>query len=280
MAKQRFGINDAYRGTVGTVIGYEWRGKWCLRAKPVFVKNPRTEAQQMNRELFREAVRFAGRMTSVLRLSLRTVALDLGMTECNRMVQLNHNCFAFDDEGQLKVDYASLVVAEGPVAPVAFSSLEVAEGCVKGTFERNPLHVRADSEDEVFVVALCPEAGDYCLSAPTLRRRQKVVFCLPDEWEGKEVHFYCFVRDYLGRASESQYLGCLVDGMGEALDGTGNGVDGEQREDFAFEDVASNDTIMRVVGGLEGGAVAHDELGVGGDHALGAPQDSGDELRE
>ena len=28
MAKQRFGINDAYRGSVGTVIGYEWRGKW------------------------------------------------------------------------------------------------------------------------------------------------------------------------------------------------------------------------------------------------------------
>lgn len=40
MAKQRFGINDAYRGSVGTVIGYQWRGQWCLRAKPRFVKNP------------------------------------------------------------------------------------------------------------------------------------------------------------------------------------------------------------------------------------------------
>jgi hypothetical protein len=273
MAKQRFGINDAYRGTVGTVIGYEWRGKWCLRSKPVFVKNPRTEAQQMNRDLFREAVRFAGRMTSVLRLSLRTSALDRGMTECNRMVQLNHSCFAFGDEGELVVNYGALVVAEGPVAPVAFSTLELQEGCVKGTFERNPLHARADSEDEVLVLAMCPEAGDYCLSAPTLRRRQKVAFCLPDEWEGKEVHFYSFVRDYLGRASESQYLGSLMDGADDERDGDG-------REELAFEDVATNDAVVGVVGGLEGGAVAHNEPGIRGYHALGAPHDGGDELRE
>ena len=57
MAKQRYGINDAYQGTVGTVIGYEWRGKWCLRARPRMVRNPRTEAQQVNREVFKCVVR-------------------------------------------------------------------------------------------------------------------------------------------------------------------------------------------------------------------------------
>ena len=273
MAKQRFGINDAYRGSVGTVIGYEWRGKWCVRAKPVFVKNPRTEAQQMNREVFREAVRFAGRLSYVLRLSLRTVAMDLGMTECNRMVQLNHSCFSLDGEGRLQVDYASMVVAEGPIAPVEFSTLEVRDGCVSGTFERNPLHARADSDDEVYVLALCPEMNDYCLSAPTLRRRQKVAFCLPDEWAGKEVHFYCFVRDYLGRASASSYLGSLVDGAD-------NEGDTDAQEQLALEDVASDNAVVGVVGGLEGGAVAHNVLGVRGNHTLGAPHDGGDELRE
>ena len=44
MAKQRNGINDAFRGSVGTVIGYEWRGQWCMRARPRYVHNPRTVA--------------------------------------------------------------------------------------------------------------------------------------------------------------------------------------------------------------------------------------------
>ena len=49
MAKQRYGINDGYRGTVGTVIGYLWRGKWCLRARPRYVNHPRTERQRAAR---------------------------------------------------------------------------------------------------------------------------------------------------------------------------------------------------------------------------------------
>ncbi len=62
MAKQRFGVNDAYRGTVGTVIGYEWRGRWCLRARPLHVRNPRTAKQQSNRQLFKQMVDLASHM--------------------------------------------------------------------------------------------------------------------------------------------------------------------------------------------------------------------------
>lgn len=67
MAKQRYGINDGYRGTVGTVIGYMWRGRWCLRARPRSVRNPRTEKQQHNRELFKQMVFLASAFKQALR---------------------------------------------------------------------------------------------------------------------------------------------------------------------------------------------------------------------
>ena len=51
MAKQHYGINGGYRGAVGTVIGYEWNGRWCLRSRPRRVHNPRTERQQQLRQL-------------------------------------------------------------------------------------------------------------------------------------------------------------------------------------------------------------------------------------
>ena len=62
-------------------------------------------------------------------------------------------------------------------------------------------------------------------------------------------------------------------GLGEEREANG-------RAEFTFEDIASNNAIMRIVDGLEGGAVGLDELGVGCRQSLGAAQEGGDEMFE
>ncbi len=62
------------------------------------------------------------------------------------------------------------------------------------------------------------------------------------------------------------------------MDGTDEETDLDGAAELALEDIASNDTIMRVVGGLEGFAVAHHKAVVGGNHALGAAEDGGYQL--
>ena len=120
MAKQRFGVNDAYRGTVGTVIGYEWRGRWCLRARPLHVRNPRTAKQQSNRQLFKQMVDLASHMKFALRKGLRGVSLGMHVTECNLFVKRNKECFSLDAEGRMVVDWERLIVSEGEVAAPVF----------------------------------------------------------------------------------------------------------------------------------------------------------------
>ena len=122
MAKQRFGINDAYRGTVGTVIGYEWRGKWCLRARPLRVHNPRTEKQQSNRMVFKQAVALAGTMKLALRKGLHNVSMGLHITECNLFVKRNKGCFSLGEDGKLEVDWENLIISEGSLAVPVFST--------------------------------------------------------------------------------------------------------------------------------------------------------------
>lgn len=112
MAKQRYGINDAYRGTVGIVIGYEWRGKWCLRARPLDVHNPRTEKQQSNRQLFKQMVELAGHMKMALHKGLRGVSLGMHVTECNLFVNRNKDCFSLDGEGKMVVDWEGLIMID------------------------------------------------------------------------------------------------------------------------------------------------------------------------
>ena len=273
MAKQRFGINDGYRGSVGTVIGYQWRGQWCLRARPRFVHNPRTERQQQNRLLFKAVWNFATQLRMPLRFGLRQTAMESHMTECNRFLRLNKGLFALDTEGRLRVDYENLAVSEGSVAPIGFEEPVVEGNTVTIPFEKNPLHRQANGDDEVYVLALCPGLEDNRLSASAYRRQKSISITLPDDWQEHEVHLYGFVVDYAGRASESAYIGCLVDGAGNEGE-----VDGGA--ELALEDVTSNDTVVWVVSGLEGGAVAHNILGVRSNHTLGAAKDGGDELRE
>ncbi len=214
------------RGTVGTVIGYQWRGKWCLRARPRSVRNPRTERQQLNRTLFREVVRYAGALKGVLHLGMHARSLAAHMTPCNYFIHSNKDCFSMVD-GRLAVDYEGLVVSEGPVAPVAFAAPAVGEDrVITVPFEKNPLHARAEAEDAVYLFALCPDLGASLLSSPAYRRTKCVSLVVPDEWAGHEVHLYGFVADYAGRASDSVYLGCGV--LGErTLEGTAEYLESE-----------------------------------------------------
>lgn len=239
MARQTAGILGGFNGTVGPVIGYQWRGRWCMRARPRRVSNPRTEAQQAHRMLFREMVQTAGRLTAVLRHGMRQASLEQGLTEGNLFVKLNKQCFT--PQG---VDYAQLQLSTGPVAPVAFGEAAVDDaGVLSVEFDKNPLRLRASSEDKVYVAAYCPELGQLVMAAPALRRSKRVAMALPDEWAGREFHLWGFVQDYQLRASECQYIPLAETG------GEGNG---NNTENFDYE---TDNSVFSGRGGMVGGMV-------------------------
>ena len=60
--------------------------------------------------------------------------------------------------------------------------------------------------------------------------------------------------------------------------GGGDEVEADLGAEFAVEDVAADDAVVRVVGGFECGAVGHDEFGVGRGKAFGAAEEGRDEL--
>ena len=245
MAKQRFGINDAYRGTVGTVIGYEWRGKWCLRSRPLRVHNPRTEKQQANRQLFKQMVALAGTMKLALRKGMHSVSLAMHVTECNLFVKRNKECFTLDSDGRMVVDWEQLIISEGELVAPVFQGIPlsqpqaaasspnlgeqldsrhlgsspmlgegdrrkaVVEGYVTFPFAPCAEGELASGDEEVYVYAYCPEMEEGVLSAAAWRRMGNVTLSLPERWQGKEVHFYGFAVNYEGEASATVYIGSL-----------------------------------------------------------------------
>lgn len=206
MAKISNGINDGFRGKVGTVVGYMWRGQWCMRAKPRFYHDAKTEAQLEHRALFKATVAYAGQVKEVLHVGLHRPALDAHKTECNYFLKINNGCFSMSDYG-LVIFYEILRVSEGPVAPVAFRVPEwVDERTVTVAFEKNPERRRANSDDKVYVAVFNATSGEATLSLPVYRRMKSITVALPEGWERKDVYLYGFVQDNDGRTSDSVCL--------------------------------------------------------------------------
>ena len=202
MAKIINGILGGYRGSVGRTIGYSYKGTWCLRAKPRFVHNPRTERQQEHRMLFGDMVRLASRMLPALRLGFRREAAERRMTEGNAVVKIN-----WQRTGGL-LTYSELQIARGPLAPVGFQGYELTDdGVLTVRWEKNPTRGRANADDKVILFLYNSAIGEGKLVDRATRRQQSVNVLLPDGWALDDVHVYGFTIDREGRCSGSSYVG-------------------------------------------------------------------------
>jgi hypothetical protein len=99
-------------------------------------------------------------------------------------------------------------------------------------------------EDLVYLVAYCPELGDFDISAPVYRRSNRLTMSFNPYWVGREVHLWGFVVDGKGRASQSQYLG--------------GGILGSDETDTQASGQQNNDPVPAV---LPGEATAHQTSG-------------------
>ena len=207
MAIIRQGIQGPFSGKIGPIVGYEWRGRHCIRVYRRDVAYPNTEGQQHQRSRFVSMVRFASKANVALKLGFRRSALREGMTEGNYFVLKNKQSFEYKD-GNVHVDYESLTLSEGPAADVYFHSAKFEQGeVVSVDFERNALQLRASGEDLVYLYFYAEGREEGYLSAPVKRRQKHISVCLPESWSGEVVHIYGFVVDREGRSSASTYIG-------------------------------------------------------------------------
>lgn len=221
MARQTDGILGGFNGKVGTVVGYRWKGLWCMRAHNAFAHNPRTEAQQAHRALFKAEVQLAGRMRWAVNKGLKLASDELSMTPMNLFVSANQQAFS-EVDGRLAVDYPSLRISGGTVAPVALTEASVDEDNVLNVkFEKNPLRRTCSAHDEVFFWVYSEELETGYLSNPVYRRVQQASVALPDMFEGCSLHVYAFAQDSAGRSSETAYISTGVTGESEETDDSG-----------------------------------------------------------
>ena len=244
MARLDNGFMGGFSGKLGPAVGFERFGRWYLRALARQVTNPRTEAQQEHRAMFKQEVQLAARMRWAVNTGMKEVAHQMGLTAQNLFVKANQQAFNLVD-GELRVDYPALKVSLGTVAPVAITEATVDEGNVLTVrFEKNPEHRAASAYDSVYLWVYSAEAGKGYLANAVYRRAKRIDVLLPEWLCDSGLHLYAFVQDKDGRCSSTAY--------GRLGQGVGNEEDGASDEDevvFASGGAGSGDGLLDVLEG-------------------------------
>ena len=288
MARIDYGIMGGFSGRVGPVVGFERFGRWYMRAKPRMVHNPRTEAQQEHRAMFKQEVQLAAQMRWAVNVGMKGVAHQMGLTAQNLFVKANQQAFSAATASQeemsaapyagrmpalqLQVDYPALQVSLGPVAPVAITEATLNEDNVLTVhFEKNPEHRAASAYDSVYLWIYSPAAGKGYLTNAVYRRTKRFDVLLP-EWltptpqsfgqppsgrgASDELHLYAFVQDEEGRCSASAYGSANCANYANSLgQGVGDEEDGAGDEDEVLGIGGGAGGGDGLLDGVEGGAV-------------------------
>ena len=213
MARIDYGIMGGFNGKVGTVVGYYWNGKPCMRAYKRYVNNPRTEAQQEHRTLFKQEVQLAAKMRWAVTTTMTEAAREAGMTSYNLFVHMNQKAFTMSDN-RLVVDYSRLMLSMGDVPQVQLQAMEwSADNVLTVKYARG----LGNAYDRVFLYVYVPELERGFLSAGTYRREKRIALALPDEFAGHDAHVYLMVQADDDRWSHSLYAGEIA--MDEVVGG-------------------------------------------------------------
>ena len=213
MAKQIHGPLGGFVGKLGPLIGYRWRGRWCVRTRPQHVHNPRTEAQQRHRSLFRAEVQLAARMRWPIAMALTDEARRRHMTAQNLFVRLNHGLWQPADNPEVPEapdypgcafapDYSRLQLSTGRLEAVCGVRAAVdADGVLRVRFDRCRPEQRAYAYDEVFLYAYSPSAGAGYLFNSVYRRTGRIDVLPPDWLQTDDLQLYLMCRSSDGRWS-------------------------------------------------------------------------------
>ena len=235
MAKLEQGILGPFRGTVGTVIGYRWRDRWCMRARPSHYHDRRSEAQLQQRSRFKAMIQFASPATPLLRLGLRAWAAEHGLTEGNAFLRMNHGCFSSMasmtsltsmasatsttsttsmTSATGNIDYPRLRFSHGTLPPIQKAAARRVDATTVNVGWERGLGRGADT---VHLYAYCPAAG-WGLAVGAVERSVKYAqFVLPQEFAGEEVHLWAFAVNAEGVASATCYVPFAVDAKSQDL---------------------------------------------------------------
>lgn len=209
------GYLSPIRNKLGNAVGRKWRTLDVLSVYNGRPRNPRTEAQQLNRTHFGSLAFLAMAFNNVIKIGLKPICDGTPIPERSMFIKKNWDAVSVDTPGSATVSYDDIVISQGGlVEPVLANA----------TFT-NPLEVAvaqtdtSDAEgalatDIVRLFAYSPEAGAGVMSDEETRSTSTPKITVPAYMNGHRVHVWGFAYGKAGTTNAGKVSGSLYLGTG------------------------------------------------------------------
>lgn len=209
MGRMKNGINGSVSGKVGSAVGSSWRGIDYWRSLPTITK-PRTEKQKANQN---RMAWINDWLTPFKPFSMAGfLNYSQQMTWYNALYKFNHELVPEIDDTENGVDYASMVLSDGPLRGAGDPAVSLLEQGVleltwkplyrsqdRGTDQLLVLLFAAGKRESDFLMGEASRGDGRCL----FRYRSDLIGCTAEVFVG----FVSFDRK---KASRSQHLGSVI----------------------------------------------------------------------
>ncbi|MDE5638453.1 MAG: hypothetical protein K2I47_01425 [Odoribacter sp.] len=192
------------RNSLGNVVTYTYCGKGVLRGKPLYVRNPRTPAQQEVRLRFKSS----GRLSAYFRkAALLGFPASYAVQSHNAFVGANLSIFDVDDKGQVRPDFRRLVCSRGKLEKPAVT-LHISGDEIRAEVSEQPLSAYSSRTDSIYAVLWdCQYPG---CSIVKIGKRQggytTAPFSCPDEFDLSHLFIYAFAVSANGKQASDTLL--------------------------------------------------------------------------
>ena len=214
MSKYYQGYLGAQQGKLGNAVGRRWKGRDVMAVYQPQVHDPRTTAQQIVRARFGRLGQLSGYLREALLIGMGYVAQQYRLTEGNQFVKRNWNNVTALTPDDVSVNYSALRLSEGSLPEAAFGAVDYGTGThlhIEAPLSGGSDQPGASVNDQVYLVAICPDRSQAVVGSPSLRSAEKVSVNVPASWDGMEVHVYGFAISALTsqkkQCSTTTYLG-------------------------------------------------------------------------
>lgn len=212
MAILKNGPNGGFSGRVGSVVGYQWRGKDVIRGLPRLTSKKRSPAQLANQLKMKLTQQFLKSCIGFIRDGFRNEAEQRVMSAFNVAMSYNKKQAIAGEYPDLVFDYSKALVSMGGVPAMKEGTAMWTNTGLKLRWTNDSGKDGASYRDNLWVLLLFPdyENCEAYFNQASRDKGEEIISVRPHQL-GKPVHVYTSFTRYNGSDfSPSSYLGLIT----------------------------------------------------------------------
>ena len=208
MAKYKHGINGAFIGKVGSVIGKRCRGVDYMQSLPQKTKKAPTYPQLVQQTKFKVTKAFLDSMTGLIAITFKNLAGKA--TAHNIAFQYNCKNDVIGEYPDFSMDYANALLSKGILHPAEQATVKSAgEGKLRFKWNKeSDVHHIVYNTNRAILIAYCPETNHAVYHLKGAFRYKGMGLLNASLFSGMEVETWmAFIAEDGSNVSDSCYVG-------------------------------------------------------------------------